>query len=130
VARAGPRKVRAYSVEFKLTAVRLSQQPGIQVQAYEDVFGLEPLGTFEHAVLYRLAPGYGGHTQVFGLFARGTHVSPQASTVDISRSRSTAMISNASGRGWKGWGLKSWLLITRGTGRRPRPRCGWVTASA
>ena len=33
MARAGPRKVRAYSQEFKLTAVRLSQQPGIQVQA-------------------------------------------------------------------------------------------------
>jgi len=28
-----PRKVHAYSREFKLTAVRLSQQPGIQVQA-------------------------------------------------------------------------------------------------
>ena len=27
MARAGPRKVRAYSLEFKLTAVRLSQQP-------------------------------------------------------------------------------------------------------
>ncbi|MDH3292154.1 MAG: hypothetical protein OEO20_16820 [Gemmatimonadota bacterium] len=31
--RAGPRKIREYSLEFKLTAVRLSQQPGIQVQA-------------------------------------------------------------------------------------------------
>lgn len=29
MARAGPRKIRAYSLEFKLTAVRLSQQPGI-----------------------------------------------------------------------------------------------------
>jgi transposase-like protein len=33
MARAGPRKVRAYSREFKLTAVRLSRQPGMQVQA-------------------------------------------------------------------------------------------------
>ncbi len=32
MARAGPRKVREYSLEFKVTAVRLSQQPGIQVQ--------------------------------------------------------------------------------------------------
>jgi uncharacterized DUF497 family protein len=39
MARAGPRKVRAYSREFKLTAVRLSRQPGIQVQAVaESVF--------------------------------------------------------------------------------------------
>ena len=30
--RSGPRKVRRYSGEFKLTAVRLSQQPGMQVQ--------------------------------------------------------------------------------------------------
>ncbi len=29
--RSGPRTVRRYSEEFKLTAVRLSQQPGIQV---------------------------------------------------------------------------------------------------
>lgn len=33
MARAGPRKIRAYSREFELTAVRLSHQPGIQVQA-------------------------------------------------------------------------------------------------
>jgi transposase-like protein len=33
MARAGPRKIREYSLESKLTAVRLSQQPGIQVQA-------------------------------------------------------------------------------------------------
>lgn len=30
--RAGPRKVRKYSDEFKLTAVRSSQQPGVRVQ--------------------------------------------------------------------------------------------------
>jgi transposase len=30
--RSGPRKVRKYSDEFKLTAARLSQQPGIHVQ--------------------------------------------------------------------------------------------------
>jgi transposase-like protein len=29
MARAGPRKIRAYSLEFKLTAVQLSEQPGI-----------------------------------------------------------------------------------------------------
>jgi len=30
--RAGPRTVHRYSMEFKLTAVRLTEQPGIQVQ--------------------------------------------------------------------------------------------------
>src|SRR5262245_28738310 len=33
--RAGPRKVRRYTDEFKLTAVRLSQQPGMQVRTVD-----------------------------------------------------------------------------------------------
>jgi len=33
VARAGPKKVHRYSLEFKRTAVQLSRRPGIQVQA-------------------------------------------------------------------------------------------------
>jgi catechol 2,3-dioxygenase len=49
---------------------------------YEDVLGFEPLGVFEHAVFYHIASGYGGHTQVFVLFARGVQVSALASTVD------------------------------------------------
>jgi catechol-2,3-dioxygenase len=49
---------------------------------YEDILGLAPLGVFEHAVFYNLAPGYGGHTQVFVLFARGVPVSAQTTTVD------------------------------------------------
>ena len=42
MARAGPRKVRAYSREFKLTAVRLSQQPGIEVQAVAAALDIHP----------------------------------------------------------------------------------------
>ena len=42
MARAGPRKVRAYSREFKLTAVRLSGQPGIQVQAVAAALDIHP----------------------------------------------------------------------------------------
>jgi len=42
VARAGPRKVRAYSREFKLTAVRLSQQPGLEVQAVAAALDIHP----------------------------------------------------------------------------------------
>jgi len=42
MARAGPRKVRAYSQEFKLTAVRLSQQPGMQVQAVAAALDIHP----------------------------------------------------------------------------------------
>ncbi len=42
MARAGPRKIREYSLEFKLTAVQLSQQPGIQVQAVAAALDLHP----------------------------------------------------------------------------------------
>ncbi len=42
MARAGPRKVRAYSLEFKVTAVRLSEQPGIQVQAVAAALDIHP----------------------------------------------------------------------------------------
>ena len=42
MARAGPRRVQAYSREFKLTAVRLSQQPGIQVQAVAAALDIHP----------------------------------------------------------------------------------------
>lgn len=42
MARAGPRTVRAYSVEFKLTAVRLSEQPGMQVRAVAAALAIHP----------------------------------------------------------------------------------------
>lgn len=40
--RSGPRKVRRYSDEFKLTAVRLSQQPGMQVQTVAAALEIHP----------------------------------------------------------------------------------------
>ena len=40
--RAGPRKVHRYSDEFKLTAVRLSHQPGIQVQTVAAALEIHP----------------------------------------------------------------------------------------
>jgi transposase-like protein len=49
MARAGPRKVQAYSREFKLTAVRLSQQPGIQVQAVAAALDIPPVHALEVA---------------------------------------------------------------------------------
>jgi transposase len=42
MARAGARKIRAYSREFKLTAVRLSQQPGVEVQAVAAALDIHP----------------------------------------------------------------------------------------
>ena len=40
--RSGPRKVHKYSDEFKLTAVRLSQQPGIQVKTVAAALEIHP----------------------------------------------------------------------------------------
>src|SRR4051794_2695783 len=40
--RSGPRKVGRYTDEFKLTAVRLSQQPGIQVQTVAAALEIHP----------------------------------------------------------------------------------------
>jgi transposase len=42
MARPGPRSVRKYSEEFKLTAVRLSQQPGIQVRTVAAALAIHP----------------------------------------------------------------------------------------
>lgn len=40
--RSGRRKIRRYSNEFKLTAVRLGQQPGLQVQAVAAALDIHP----------------------------------------------------------------------------------------
>jgi transposase len=40
--RSGPRTVRRYSDEFKLTAIRLSQQPGIQVKTVAAALAIHP----------------------------------------------------------------------------------------
>ena len=40
--KAGLRKTQRYSPEFKLTAVRLSQQPGIQVQSVAAALDIHP----------------------------------------------------------------------------------------
>src|SRR3970040_1489563 len=41
--RPGRRKVGEYSLEFKLTAVRLSQQPGLEVQAVAAALDIHPV---------------------------------------------------------------------------------------
>jgi transposase len=40
--RAGPKKVQRYSLEFKRAAVRLSQRPGIEVQAVAAALDIHP----------------------------------------------------------------------------------------
>ncbi|MFN7982433.1 MAG: transposase [Vicinamibacterales bacterium] len=38
----GPKKVQRYSLEFKLKAVKLSQMPGVEVQAVADALEIHP----------------------------------------------------------------------------------------
>ena len=40
--RAGPKKVRQYSLEFKLKAVKLSELKGVEVQAVADALEIHP----------------------------------------------------------------------------------------
>lgn len=40
--RSGPRTIRKYSDEFKLTAVRLSEQPGVRVRAVAAALAIHP----------------------------------------------------------------------------------------
>lgn len=42
MARAGPKKIQQYSREFKLAAVRLSQQRGVQVQVVAAALDIHP----------------------------------------------------------------------------------------
>ncbi len=57
--RSGPRSVRKYSDEFKLTAVRLSQQPGIQVKTVAGALEIHPfmLSKWRKDVRYGLIRG-------------------------------------------------------------------------
>jgi len=49
---------------------------------YQAVLGLHVLGEFASAVLLKIADGYGGHTQVLGLFNRSVRVGSARTTVD------------------------------------------------
>jgi transposase len=62
VPKAGLRKIQRYSLEFKLTAVRLSQQPGIQVQAVAAALDIHPfmLSKWRKEVRLGMLHGKGG----------------------------------------------------------------------
>lgn len=59
----------------------------IMQRFYQEVIGLELLRRFPKAAFFRIAEGYGGHTQVLALFDRseqvpGLRVSADQSTID------------------------------------------------
>ena len=50
-------------------ALRVSDLAGM-TKFYQDVIGLELMGRFDTATFFKLADGFGGHTQVLALFDR------------------------------------------------------------
>jgi catechol 2,3-dioxygenase len=67
-------------------ALRVSDLDAMQ-RFYREVVGLELLRRFDHAAFFRVAEGYGGHTQVLALFDRSGEpdyrgLEPDRSTVD------------------------------------------------
>ncbi|HJT82088.1 MAG TPA: VOC family protein [Chthoniobacterales bacterium] len=55
---------------------------GAMTRFYRDVIGLDILGEFPSAVFFKVAEGFGGHTQVFVLFDRSVPVEPGHTTLD------------------------------------------------
>lgn len=49
---------------------------------YADVIGLPLLRRMEHAVFFRIADGYKGHTAILALFDRNVSVAQDRSTID------------------------------------------------
>jgi catechol-2,3-dioxygenase len=62
-------------------ALRVNDLTAMQ-RFYAEVVGLEVLGIFPKSVFFKIADGYGGHTQILALFDRAHHVSPDQSTID------------------------------------------------
>lgn len=62
-------------------ALRVNDLPEMK-RFYQDVLGLEVLGESPAGALLKIAEGYGGHTQVLGLFDRSVAVGPERTTVD------------------------------------------------
>jgi catechol-2,3-dioxygenase len=64
-------------------ALRVSDLASMQ-RFYEDIVGLELMRRTDHAVFFKIAQGYGGHTQVLALFDRSS--SPGYRGLDGARS--------------------------------------------
>jgi catechol 2,3-dioxygenase-like lactoylglutathione lyase family enzyme len=67
-------------------ALRVADLDAMQ-RFYQEVLGLELLRRFDHAAFFRIADGFGGHTQVLALFDRPGQagyggLDPERTTVD------------------------------------------------
>lgn len=62
-------------------ALRVNNLPEMR-RFYQEVLGLEVLGSSASAVLLKVADDFGGHTQVLGLFDRSVPVGQERTTLD------------------------------------------------
>jgi catechol-2,3-dioxygenase len=67
-------------------ALRVTDLDALQ-KFYEETIGLELMKRFPNAAFFRIAEGFGGHTQVLALFDRSAEegfcgISPEKSTID------------------------------------------------
>lgn len=67
-------------------ALRVKDLDSMQ-RFYQEVIGLELMKRFPHAVFFKIAEGYRGHTQILALFDRAQEagyrgIEPEKSTVD------------------------------------------------
>jgi len=67
-------------------ALRVNNLDGMQ-KFYEETIGLELMKRFPTSAFFRIAEGFGGHTQILALFDRSTHaayqeVSAEKSSID------------------------------------------------
>ena len=92
-------------------ALRVNNLDAMQ-HFYELVIGLPLIIRFPSSAFFKIADGYGGHTQVLALFDRaespdyrGTDAA--TSTIDHIAFAIALRISRTNGRDWKCWGFKS-----------------------
>jgi catechol-2,3-dioxygenase len=62
-------------------ALRVNDLDAMQT-FYQNVIGLELMKRFTDSAFFKVADGYGGHTQVLALFDRRASLDPQLSTLD------------------------------------------------
>src|SRR2546421_9169973 len=79
---------------------------------YEKVIGLQLMTRVPNCAFFRIADGYGGHTQVLALFDRSQNpnyhgTDAATSTVDHIAFESLSPISQVKRRGWRHSGFKS-----------------------
>ena len=62
-------------------ALRVNDLDAMQA-FYQNVIGLELMKRFTDSAFFKVADGYGGHTQILALFDRRASLDPQLSTLD------------------------------------------------